>query len=1415
MPRAKSDLKVFATSCIILLAAGVASSHASVSPGSTEAQKQKGQPIEIESLTQVLGGKERYLTSISTDKPIYKTGQTVYFRGILLDGQKNTPLPEQKHLIAVIQIRGPRNNFITECICRVTDSIWTFAWRIPNEQSGGEYTVTSHYSDGFAPATRKFDIRAYRAPRLTSQIKFLHDGYGPGEKVSATLDVKRVEGGIPEGAKVSVDARVDGVSIKDASAIVDSSGQWKITFDLPKEIPHGEGTLALSIEDGGTVETASKTIPILLRNLDIQFYPEGGDLVAGFKNRVYVQATQPNGKPADVIASITSEQEPDSAVVQFQTAHEGRGKFQFTPVAGQKYLLKVSKPVGITKEFPLPQVKSAGAIIQTAENIVRKNQPLTLRLGGTQEKYRVRVCKREVELASALWTKQKSQKGIRHLSPLSIPLPATANGVLTVTVFGAGDVPLAERLIYREPASVIKVSMHSDKDSYIPGEQPNVTVRTTDENGKPISAVVGVTVTDDSILQMVDKREQAPQLPVMLFLEPEVKDLADAHVYLDSSNPKASLATDLLLGTQGWRRFALFDVEKFVATCGDSAKRALALREGHGTRFNRPTAGTNARLTNARIGEVGEHPSIWTIEDPKPLLKLPEEFGRVEGPRDMNLFQVEPSVIDERHYTSGRAERHQKTSPTLPEGAPPPDDDDMGLSQIGSVDRYTFFPEIGASRTNYVNGAIRIYAHQVRKGRKPTDRIDFRDTLYWNAALKTDPKTGEGKFQFGLNDSVTTFRILADAFSRAGSVGASSIGLKSAQPFYAEAKLPLEVTTGDKLWLPVSLINASNSVLKNVEVSVKIFGQFKILPLIDAIVQLQSNQRKRCIQPIEVGSYAGTTQVTLAAKAGAFEDKVERTLSVKPNGFPIEKTFGGLLAPNKSVAVKVSVEKDVVRESMAASASVFPSPVASLTSALERLIQEPNGCFEQTSSTSYPLTMAQQYFMTHSNVDPRIVKESREKLERGYQRLVSFWCPDRGYEWFGQNPGHPALTAYGLLHFNDMAKVKINVDRNMMNATRTWLLHQRDGKGGWNSGAGSHGWAADKDSVNAYILWALLETGEGSAEFKTELASLKYAVATTKNTYVLALAANVFELSGDRPEATKLMQRLAHLQKPDGSVDGITHTIVGGWGEAPQIEGTALATLAWMRQPAFANNVGNSIKYLANSCKSGRYGSTQSTVLALRAIVRYEELCGKPKSPGKVRLYIDGKPIGAAVPFEKTTDSAINLPVPSGPLVPGEHKLEVRMEGGSVMPYALTMTYNTLTPASDSECKLDLDVSCSRAKLVEGTSTDAVATITNKTKEALPTPIAIVGVPGGLEPRHDQLKELVKRGTIDAYEVRGREIVLYWRGIAGNAKARVPLSLIAAVPGRYTAPASRAYLYYTDEHKKWVEPIRVEIAAKH
>ena len=54
-------------------------------------------------------------------------------------------------------------------------------------------------------------------------------------------------------------------------------------------------------------------------------------------------------------------------------------------------------------------------------------------------------------------------------------------------------------------------------------------------------------------------------------------------------------------------------------------------------------------------------------------------------------------------------------------------------------------------------------------------------------------------------------------------------------------------------------------------------------------------------------------------------------------------------------------------------------------------------------------------------------------------------------------------------------------------------------------------------------------------------------------------------------------------------------------------------------------------------------------------------------------------------------------------------------------------------------------------------------------------------------------------------------MVLYWRELQAGQKVEVPLSLVAAIPGTYTGPASRAYLYYTDEHKDWAEPLKVTI----
>ena len=84
-------------------------------------------------------------------------------------------------------------------ISRLQESVYGFSWAIPPSQAGGEYTIKVSYPyTGQPPAERKFDVRAYRAPRLKTQIKFIRDGYGAGDEVVALLHADRAEGGTPK-----------------------------------------------------------------------------------------------------------------------------------------------------------------------------------------------------------------------------------------------------------------------------------------------------------------------------------------------------------------------------------------------------------------------------------------------------------------------------------------------------------------------------------------------------------------------------------------------------------------------------------------------------------------------------------------------------------------------------------------------------------------------------------------------------------------------------------------------------------------------------------------------------------------------------------------------------------------------------------------------------------------------------------------------------------------------------------------------------------------------------------------------------------------------------------------------------------------------------------------------------------------
>jgi alpha-2-macroglobulin-like protein len=579
---------------------------------------------------------------------------------------------------------------------------------------------------------------------------------------------------------------------------------------------------------------------------------------------------------------------------------------------------------------------------------------------------------------------------------------------------------------------------------------------------------------------------------------------------------------------------------------------------------------------------------------------------------------------------------------------------------------------------------------------------------------------------------------------------------------------------------------------------------------------LEPDARARRVLELTVGPGSRAAELALSATAGAFSDVVTRPLAIVPRGFPVKQEAGGQLEANGAGSFRFTLAPDTVAGSVETSIEVYPSPAGNLAQALKRLIQEPSGCFEQTSSTTYPLTMALQYFESHSGAEPAVVKDAQDKLDRGYQRLVGYECKKKGYEWFGEDPGHEALTAYGLLQFTDMQKVRA-VDPAMLANTRAWLLAQRDGKGGFERRRRAlHVWVEDRDASDAYITWALLEAG--ATQLGPEVQHVEAVGLASRNTYVVALAANVAALARDQATTSTLLARLGQLQGKDGLVTGATGSIVGSQGRSLDIETTALAALAWLRPTGagtpYAGHVQRAMKALAEASTDGSYGATQSTVLALRAVLENDRRLAGQRRAGTVRLLVDGRPLGKPVKVDPSATDAVSLPDAAELLGPGSHTLELRQEGGGVLPWTASVSSHRVHPESAAGAPLTLEVTLPPGPLGEGDVVEAVARLANRTDAALPTVVAIVGLPGGLEPRHDALKELVKQHTVDAYEVRGRDVVLYWRGMTPGQQLRVPVSLVAAVPGRYAGPASRAYPYYTPENKTWAAPLEADIAAR-
>jgi len=163
--------------------------------------------------------------------------------------------------------------------------------------------------------------------------------------------------------------------------------------------------------------------------------------------------------------------------------------------------------------------------------------------------------------------------------------------------------------------------------------------------------------------------------------------------------------------------------------------------------------------------------------------------------------------------------------------------------------------------------------------------------------------------------------------------------------------------------------------------------------------------------------------------------------------------------------------------------------------------------------------------------------------------------------------------------------------------------------------------------------------------------------------------------------------------------------------------------------------------------------------------------------------------------------------------VPGKNVVALNLTNNNILPYTLSWSYRTVKPANDPKALVVLTTSLGAEQAKEGDTVKLSATIENVSNQGQGMTVAILGLPTGLSLPADstQLNAMTKQGRISAWEVRGRELVLYWRELAANAKTEIELDLVCGQPGTYRGPVSRLHGYHDAERPFWVEPLNIRI----
>ncbi len=232
----------------------------------------------------------------------------------------------------------------------------------------------------------------------------------------------------------------------------------------------------------------------------------------------------------------------------------------------------------------------------------------------------------------------------------------------------------------------------------------------------------------------------------------------------------------------------------------------------------------------------------------------------------------------------------------------------------------------------------------------------FPETLLWRPELITDDN-GRASLNIDLADSITTWRLSASAISAEGKLGGATESIRVFQPFFVDLNLPVTLTRGDEVAVPAVVYNYLDKPL-SVELRLDEAPWFERMDPPTKKLDLAAGEVRSVSYRLRVRQ-VGSHELIVHASGSGVADAIKRSIEVMPDGRRVEQTVSGTL--QQPAALTWNVPADTIEGSVKAHVKIFPSTFSQLVDGLEAIFQRPYGCFEQTSSTTYPNVLALDY----------------------------------------------------------------------------------------------------------------------------------------------------------------------------------------------------------------------------------------------------------------------------------------------------------------------------------------------------------------------------------------------------------------------------------------------------------------------